>query len=104
LHSLTRVLHLECNILDQESPDLIAEPIGIEMSLCLVSPRPSPPNLKICMYFERQPRLHLVGQYLCDTAIKVRQDLHRELRFDAPLTDQVIEGVRERHADARIRQ
>jgi hypothetical protein len=101
---LTRVLHLECNILDQESPDLIAEPIGIEMSLCLVSPRPSPPNLKTCMYLERQSRLHLVSQYLCDTAIKVRQDLHRELRFDAPLADQVIEGVRERHADARIRQ
>ena len=56
------------------------------------------------MYLERQSRLHLVSQYLCDTAIKVRQDLHRELRFDAPLADQVIEGVRESHADASIRQ
>jgi hypothetical protein len=56
------------------------------------------------MYLERQPRLHLISQYLCDTAIKVRQDLHRKLRFDASLADQVIEGVRESHANASMRQ
>ena len=53
------------------------------------------------MYFERQPRLHLISQHLRDTAIKVRQDLHRELGLDATLADQVVEGVRERHADAK---
>lgn len=53
------------------------------------------------MYLERQPRLHLLSQHLCDTAIEVRQDLHRELGLDAALADQVIEGVRKRHADAK---
>ena len=52
------------------------------------------------MYLERQARLHLFGQHLCDTAIEVRQDLHRELGLDATLADQVVEGIRERHADA----
>ena len=34
---LARVLHLECNILDQEGPDLIAEAVGIEMTLLFPS-------------------------------------------------------------------
>jgi len=82
LDCLARVLHLECNILDQESPDLVAEAVSIEMTL------------------ERQPCLHLIRQNLCDAAIEVRQDLHRQLGLDATLADQVIESVRERHADA----
>jgi len=79
---LARVLHLERNILNQESPDLVAEPVCIEMAL------------------ERQPSLHLIRQNLRNTAIEVRQDLHRQLGLDATLADQVVEGVRERHADA----
>ena len=30
---LARVLHLECNILNQESPDLVTEAVCIEMAL-----------------------------------------------------------------------
>lgn len=82
LHRLTRVLHLECDVFDQKGPDLVAETVGIKVTL------------------ERQPRLHLLSQHLCNTAIEVRQDLHRELGLDAALADQVVEGVRERHADA----
>lgn len=44
LHSLTRILHLERNILDQESPNLVAEPVGIQMTLhavSLICPSPS---------------------------------------------------------------
>ncbi len=52
-------------------------------------------------HLERQARLHLLSQHLCDTAIEVRQDLHRELGLDSTLADQVVEGVRERHADAK---
>lgn len=48
LNSLTRVLHLERNILDQERPNFVAEPVGIEMALDDVSPVcPSP---KMCPY------------------------------------------------------
>jgi hypothetical protein len=45
-------------------------------------------------YLKGQPRLHLFGQNLSDTAIKVGENLHGQLRLDAPLADQVIEGVR----------
>lgn len=53
------------------------------------------------MYLERQPRLHFIRQCLSDTPIEVRQDLHRQLRLDATLTNEVVESVRERHANAR---
>jgi hypothetical protein len=102
LHRLTRVLHLESDVLDQECPDLITETIGIKMALCpLALPLPLPPFPSRAYYLERQARLHLLSQHLCDTAIEVRQDLHRELGLDATLADQVVEGVRERHADAK---
>jgi len=52
------------------------------------------------MTLERQPRLDLFSQNLSDTAIKVRQYLHGQLWLDAPIADQVIEGVRQSHADA----
>jgi hypothetical protein len=53
------------------------------------------------MYLERQPRLHLIRQHFCNAAIKVRKDLHRKLGLDATLADQVVEGVRQSHADAK---
>jgi hypothetical protein len=53
------------------------------------------------MYLECQPRLHFFSQNLCNTAIEVRQDLHRQLGLDAPLADQVVESVCECHADAK---
>ena len=105
LHRLTRVLHLECNVLDQESPDFVAESIRIKVTLytfiSLGPPQTPPSRLAELKYLERQPGLHLLRQNLSDAAIEVRKDLHRKLRFDAPLADQVIEGVRKRHADAR---
>jgi len=52
-------------------------------------------------YLERQARLNLLSKHLRDTPIEVRQDLHRKLRLDATLADQVVERIRERHADAR---
>jgi hypothetical protein len=60
----------------------------------------APPPLSATSYLKRQPSLHLIRQHLRNTAIEVRQDLHRQLGLDATLADQVVEGVRERHADA----
>ena len=37
LHRLTRVLHLESDVLYQEGPDLVAETVRIKMTLCPVS-------------------------------------------------------------------
>jgi hypothetical protein len=54
------------------------------------------------MYLESQPRLHFLSQNLCNTSIEVRQDLHGKLRLDATFADQIIEGIRESHADAKV--
>ena len=37
LNRRARVLHLEGDVLDQKSPDLVAEAVGIKMTLCHVS-------------------------------------------------------------------
>jgi hypothetical protein len=44
LHRLTRVLHLESDVLYQEGPDLVAETVGIKMTLCPVSIATSLPH------------------------------------------------------------
>lgn len=51
-------------------------------------------------YLERQPRLHLVCQHLRDTPVEVREDLHRKLRLDTALANQIVQRIRERHANA----
>lgn len=51
-------------------------------------------------YLERQPRAHVGLQHLGNGAIKVCQDLHRQLGVDAVLRDQVIEGIRQGSANA----
>jgi hypothetical protein len=101
LYRLTRVLHFEGDVLDQKGPDFIAETVGIKVTLCPVSIATVLALTAKPIYLERQPRLHFLGQDLRYTAIEVRQDLHRELGLDATLTDQVVKGVRERHADAK---
>ena len=51
-------------------------------------------------YLECQPRLHLVLQHVRDRAIEVGQNLHRQLRVDAGVRDEVIKGVCESGTDA----
>ena len=51
-------------------------------------------------YLECQSSLHFLAQDLRDASVEVREDLHRELRFDTSGRDEIIEGIRERHADA----
>lgn len=98
----TRIVHLKCHILDQEGPYFIAEAVGVEVSLYhpssvpLTLSLPRPPSHP---YLERHPRLDLVLQHLCDTAIEVAQDLHRKLRLDAALSDQLVEGIHQSPPD-----
>ena len=99
-HSLAGILHFEGDIFDEECPDLIAESVGIQVALCYKSALPlCTPSSK--PYLERQPRLYLICQELSNATIKVRQDLHRQLRFDTTRADQIIESVCESHADAK---
>jgi carbamoylphosphate synthase small subunit len=42
---------------------------------------------------ECQARLDLVGKHVGDSLVEVGEDLHSELRLDAALGDEVVEGV-----------
>jgi hypothetical protein len=69
----------------------------------LISPHPiiiRPSLPPATSYLECQPSLHFICQNLRDTAIEVRQDLHRQLRLHATVADQVVEGIRKSQADA----
>lgn len=47
-----------------------------------------------------QSRLDFLGQHFSDTPVEVRQNLHGQLWLDAPLADEVVECIGQRHADA----
>jgi hypothetical protein len=53
------------------------------------------------VYLECKPCLDLVSQDLSNATIKVCEDLHCQLGLDTSLADQIVEGVRQSHADAR---
>lgn len=98
----TRIVHLKRHVLDQKGPYFIAEAVGVEMSLYHLSSVPltlSLPSPSSHPYLERHPRLHLVLQHLCNAAIEVAQDLHRKLRLDAALSDQLVEGIHQSPPD-----
>ena len=51
-------------------------------------------------HLERQPRLDLLLQSLGNDAVKLGEDLHGELRVDALLADQLVQGVRQGDTEA----
>ena len=55
-------------------------------------------------YPEIQPSSDFISQHFCDDTVKGGEDLHRKLRLDAALIDQVIESIGERQADAGLRE
>ena len=90
------VVELEVDVLDDERPDLVAEPIGIEMALQDGKSAPQAATAKSPQTdLKRQPRLDLVRQHFRNRFIEVRENLHGELGLDPALSDQVVERVRE---------
>jgi hypothetical protein len=51
------------------------------------------------IYLERQARLDLLLQNFTNGSVEVAKDLHRQLRVDTMLRDQVIEGIGKRCSD-----
>ena len=51
-------------------------------------------------YFETHARLHFLAQYRGDALIEVRHNAHGKLRFNKPITDQVVKRICESHSDA----
>lgn len=98
--NIVLVVELEINILDQKSPNIIAEAICIEVSLCKVSSAKGLPELYRQRYLEVQARLHLFCEHFCDGFVKCSNDLHGSLRLDATRVDEFVQGVDQGHADA----
>jgi hypothetical protein len=72
---LVRVVELEVDILDDERPDIVAETVGIEVTL------------------ERQASFDLVSKPVRNRFVEVDEDLHGQLGLDSALGDQVVERV-----------
>lgn len=104
------VVHLEGYILDEESPYFVAESVRIEASLQRVRGL----TLVTCVMWERKTKgllnhlelksgLDVLVQAFGDGLIKVSEDLHRQLRIDARATNQVVERIGQRKANATKR-
>jgi hypothetical protein len=92
--NLVGVIQLKVDVLDNEGPNVVAESVGVEVSLsghmlvCDAStPSRSQTNLK------RQPRFDLVREYVGDCFVEVEKDLHGELGLYAALGDEVVKRV-----------
>lgn len=102
---LAAAVHLERDVLELEGPDLVAESVGIETSLCEETRRISCPDAlwhrsRNASYLECQPRAHVGLQHFGNGPVEVGQNLHRKLGVDAVLCDQVIERIRQSGTDA----
>lgn len=65
-----------------------------------LSSKPALP--RIALYLESQPSLDLLLEYIGNSAVKIGKNLHRKLRVDAVVCDQIIEGICQRRAEARL--
>ena len=53
-------------------------------------------------YLEAQSSLDLLCQHLCDDTVEGSEHSERDLRLHAPVSDEVVEGVGQRGADASV--
>ncbi len=81
-HALGAVLHLEGDLLDEKSPDFVAEAVGVEGAL------------------EGQAGLDLIAQRIRHDPVEVVQDLHRQLRVEFRILDKLIESLDQRYTEA----
>lgn len=54
------------------------------------------------MPLERQPGFYLLGEGVSDGFVKFGEDLHRELRLDASIVDEVVDRVDEGFAHGAV--
>ncbi|KND87877.1 hypothetical protein TOPH_07523 [Tolypocladium ophioglossoides CBS 100239] len=106
LDRLAAVVHLERYVLDEERPHLVAEPVRVEAPLHLghhssASPSPTAWPAPSSTNLELQAALDVLLQRLRDRLVEVAQDLHRQLRVDALIANEVVERVRQSEPDAR---
>ena len=78
------IVQLEIDILDQKCPDIIAEAVGIQMTLRI----PQSVSASVLSdsgkgYLEIQPSLHFVCQHFRNRLVEGRDDLHSSLRLES---------------------
>jgi len=77
-------ISLELDILHKKGPDVVAEAVGLEMSL------------------ESESSLDLLGKNVGNGLVEVAQDLHCKLRFNSAVVDQLVDGVYQTVTDSMI--
>lgn len=75
---------LELHILDQESPHLVAESIGLKMAL------------------ESESCFYSVSEDICDRLVEIEEDLHCQLRFDTSVIDKFVDRVNQAVANTVV--
>jgi hypothetical protein len=108
------VIQLESDILDQEGPNIVTEPVGVKMALFYgTNPcqhiahyeshtpivNPSTKRNAGQQYLESQPSADLVCENLCDDTVIVGEDFHGQLWLNPTLVDQIIERIGEREPE-----
>ena len=88
-----RVIEFEVDIFDDERPNLVAEPVGIQMSLEIPFSPKSSLIANTSTYFESQSLLDLLSQYFRNGLVKVRQDLHGQLGLDATFGNESVQRI-----------
>jgi len=76
------VVEFKIDVLDRESPDIVAEAVCVEMT------------------FERQPGLDTVGDGFDEGFVEMTDDFHGELGFNLIAADEVVKSVCKRGTDA----
>lgn len=90
------IVKLEVDVFDDECPDFVAEPVGIEMSLESSASVSQAPMLKaLPTHLERQSSLDLFRKHFRNRLVEVCENLHGELGLNPALGDEVVECVRE---------
>lgn len=93
---LVGIVELEVDVLDDEGPDVIAEAVSVEVTLCTT---PSVCRRPLCCMrptdLEGETRFDLVAEHVGNSLVKVEKDLHGELGLDPALGDELVECIGE---------
>jgi hypothetical protein len=94
---LVRVVKLEVDILDYERPDVVAETVGVKVTLQRqrISLRVLYCHYAPSSHLERQASLDPISQPVRNCFVEVYENLHGKLGLDSALGDQVVERVGE---------
>ena len=95
---LALIVEFEINVLDKESPDVIAKPIRVQVALRRrISDqhhvKAMGQSFSAAGYLESQTGFDLIRQHLRHALVVGEDDFHGELRFNVAAMNQLIERI-----------